>query len=175
MSTGSNLRLAALLFAGASSLPLHAAPEAGSRQAREFVQAAGQSDTFEIREAQAILDQSTSPDVRTFAQHMLDDHIKMKAALADAAARAGLSPPPDGVSSDQALLLGGLQSQHGPDLDKTYLGHQVLAHRAALAVQQKYAAEGNEPTLRQVAASAVPAISAHLQRAEQMKAQIGAN
>lgn len=170
-----SFRLAAALLAGALSLPAFAAADPGSPQTREFVKAAGNSDSFEILEAQTVLAQSTNPDVRSFAQHMLDDHSRTKAALADAAARAGLKPPPEGPSADQAQMLSALQSQRGHDFDKTYLKHQELAHHSALAVEQKYAAEGDQPAVRQVAAGAVPTISAHLQMAEQMKSRIGSD
>jgi putative membrane protein len=168
-----SLRLASALLAGALSLPALAAADPGSRQTREFVQAAGNSDSFEILEAHTALAQSTNPDVRTFAQHMLEDHSRTRAALADAAARAGLTPPPDGPSADQAQMLSALQSQRGPDFDKTYVKQQALAHRAALAVEQDYAAKGDQPAIRKAAADAVPTISGHLQMAEQMKARMG--
>jgi putative membrane protein len=170
-----SLRLAAVLLAGALSIPAFAAADPGSRQTREFVQAAGNSDSFEILEAETVLGQSSNPDVRSFAQHMLEDHTRTRAALADAAARAGLKPPPDGPSADQAQMLSALQSQRGPDFDKTYIKQQALAHRSALAVEQKYAAEGDQPAIRQAAAGAVPTISAHLQMADQMKARMGAD
>lgn len=166
---------AAILLAGAVSRAAFAAADPGSRQTREFVQAAGQSDSFEILEASTVLSQTTNPDVRSFAQHMLDDHTRTKAALADATARAGLAPPPDGPSTDQAQMLSALQSERGPDFDKTYLKQQALAHHSALAVEQKYAAQGDQPALRQAASSAVPVISAHLQMAEQMKSRMGAD
>jgi putative membrane protein len=169
------LRLAAAFLAGAIALPALAAANPGSRQTREFVQAAGNSDSFEILEAQTVLAQSTNPDVRTFAQHMLEDHSRTRAALADAAARAGLAPPPEGPSTDQAQMLSALQSQRGADFDKTYVKQQALAHRSALTVEQKYATEGDQSAIRQAAAGAVPTISAHLQIADRMKAQMGAD
>lgn len=166
-------RPALVLLACALSCPAFAAADRGSRQTREFVQAAGQSDSFEILEAQTVLGQSSNPDVRAFAQHMLDDHSRTKAALATATARAGLAPPPDGPSTDQAQMLNALQSQRGADFDKTYIKQQALAHHSALIVEQKYAAEGDQPAIREAAASAVPIISAHLQMADRMKSQSG--
>jgi putative membrane protein len=87
--------------------------------------------------------------------------------------RAGLTPPPMAMSADQAQLLSALQSQHGRQFDQLYARHQVLAHHSALVVEQSYAASGDNPALRQAAASAAPLISAHRAMAEQMSSRLG--
>jgi putative membrane protein len=163
------LTAAFLGLAAASS----GAQEAGSRQTREFVQAAASSDQFEILEAQTALTQSTNPDVRAFATRMLQDHQQLSQAVRDAAARSGLKPPEMAMSADQAQWLGALQSASGSEFDKLYLRHQTLAHRSALAVEQIYAKSGDDPKLRQLATSAVPLISAHGDMANQMEAKLG--
>ncbi|WP_267395742.1 MULTISPECIES: DUF4142 domain-containing protein [unclassified Sphingomonas] len=157
--------LAAVAMTAAALAPA-AAQEPGSRATREFVEASAQSDQFEILEAQTVLGQSTSGQVRAFALQMIRDHERLSATLREAAAHAGLKPPPMGISSDQALLLGALQSQQSPDLDKTYLRHQLLAHRSALTVQQAYAATGDNADVRQTAAEATTIIASHLEMAE---------
>jgi putative membrane protein len=145
----------------------------GSRRTREFVQAAAQSDEFEILEGQTIVAQSSDPQVRAFALKMIHDHEATSHALRDAAMRAGVKPPPMALSTDQAQLLSALQSQHGRQFDQLYARHQVLAHHSALVVEQSYAASGDNPALRQAAASAVSLISAHLAMAEQMSSRLG--
>jgi putative membrane protein len=150
-----------------------AAQEPGSRQSRDFVQAAAQSDTFEILEAQTVLAQSTDPQVRAFAQAMIAAHTATSEALKAAAARAGLDMPAKAMSSDQAAMLNALQSQRGPEFDTMYARQQALAHRSALTTEQQYAASGDQPNLRAAAASGVPIISAHLQMAEQIQAKGG--
>ncbi len=155
----------------AGALPATAlAQDQGSRPTREFVQAAGQSDQFEILEGQAALAQSADPQVRAFAQTMIQHHSETSRSLRQATADAGLQPPPMSLSDDQARLLGALQSLSGRDFDKAYARHQALAHRSALVVQQSYAAAGDQPAVRRAAASAVPVISAHLATAEQLQA-----
>lgn len=149
------------------------AQEPGSRETRDFVQAAAQSDQFEIMEAQTALAQSADPQVRAFAQQMIQAHQQTSASLVQAATGAGLKPPKPGLAGDQSMFLAALQSQRGPDFDKTYVRQQVLAHSAALAVEQAYAASGDNAAIKQVAASTVPIISSHLQMAETMKASMG--
>lgn len=148
------------------------AQEPGSRQTHEFVQSAGQADQFEILEADTVLTGSSDAQIRAFAQRMIQDHGEISRTLEQATARAGLKPPPKGISADQALLLGELQSLRERALDQAYLRHQALAHHSALVVERMYAATGDNLIVRQAAASATPIISAHLDMAEQMRAKM---
>jgi len=167
------MRTSALL--GAAALVVLALPAGaqapGSAQTRNYVAAAGQSDTFEMLEADTALAQSEDPKIRAFAQQMLRDHGQLRQALGQATARAGMMPPPTSVGADQAPLLAALQSLHGADFDRAYWQHQALAHRSALTATQSYAANGDSAPVREAAAAAVPIITAHLGMAEQMQAQ----
>jgi len=149
------------------------AQEAGSRQTREFVQAAGHSDAFEKLEAATALTQSHDPQVQAFARTMLRDHNRLSNALQQATAHAGLQPPPMGVGADQAPIFAGLQSLKEPEFDRTYWKQQALAHHSALITTQQYAANGDSAAVRQAAASALPIITAHLAVAERMMAKSG--
>lgn len=140
----------------------------GSRQTRDFVQAAAQSDQFEILEATTALAQSEDPQVRTFAQTMIEAHRQTSERLEQAVAKAGLEQPNPGISGDQSMFLASLQSQRGPDFDKTYIRQQVLAHQAALATENGYAGSGDETMIREVATAIIPTVNAHLQMAERM-------
>lgn len=162
---------AVMLLAGTSAV----AQVPGPRQTREFVQAAAQSDEFERMEATTALAQSKNPHIRAFAQQMLDAHRATTDRLLGAVAQSNLKPPAPGIGGDQSMFLAALQSARGADFDKLYVRQQVLAHRAALATQQGYAASGDDAAIRSVAAATVPIVAAHLQMAERMQAAMGGN
>ena len=149
------------------------AQDRGSRRTREFVEAAGQSDAFEILESRTALAESKDPQVRDFAERMIREHGGTAEALRQATAQSGLAPPPMQVGSGQAQFLAALQSMRGREFDRAYLRQQALAHRSALAVEQAYAASGDDPAVRQAAAAAVPVIAAHLAMAERLEAASG--
>ena len=104
---------------------------------------------------------------------MLQDHSRLSNALQQATAKAGLMPAPMDVGADQAPLLAALQSVKEPDFDRVYWKQQVLAHRSALTTTRQYVTNGDSPAVRQVAASALPIITAHLAMAERMMAKSG--
>lgn len=145
----------------------------GSRQTREYVQAAGQSDAFEMLEADTALTASGDPHVRDFAQQMLRDHGQLGQTLRQATAQAGVMPPPTQMGADQAPLLGALQGLRGAEFDKAYWRDQALAHRSALTTTQLYASTGDNAAIRRAAAAAIPVITAHLAMAERMEAMSG--
>lgn len=149
------------------------AQSAESRQTRDFVQAASQSDQFEILEAHTALAESRDPHVRAFAQQMIAAHQGTSDRLSQTVAKAGLEQPLPGVSGDQSMFLASLQSQRGADFDRTYVKQQMLAHHAALAVQQGYASTGDVAALRKDASTTTATISAHLRMAERLQSSIG--
>jgi len=163
--------LLAAVTALVAAAPL-AAQDKGSRQTRDYIQAAGQSDAFEILEAETALTQSNDPQVRAFAQQMVQDHGQTSQSLKQATIKSGLEPPPTGVGADQAPLLAALQSVREPEFDKLYWRHQLIGHSSALTTAQKYAAEGDDPAIRQKAQASVSIITSHLTIA-QRKADAG--
>lgn len=166
-------RLTIGLFAiGALAAPVGAQPP-GSRGTRDYVQAAGESDTFEMMEAYSALAESRDPQVIAFARAMIHDHGETSRVLRDATARAALAPPPMVVGAGQSPFLAGLQSARGHDFDKLYWQQQALAHRSALTLTRQYATSGDVAAVRQAAAAAVPIIAKHLAMAERMQRKTG--
>jgi putative membrane protein len=86
---------------------------------------------------------------------------------------SGLPAPDPGMSSDQAMLLSGLQGLRGRDFDKTYARQQELAHAQSVAVVESFATEGSDPNLRKAAQSALPSIREHLKMAQQLRVDVG--
>lgn len=169
LRSGRNALIATLIGAAMLGPALAQAP--GSRQTRDFVETLAHADAFEILEAQSVLAQTRAPAVRAFAETMLADHRALDRALIDAAAKAGLQPPASGVGADQAALLNSLQGLTGTAFDQAYLEHQRLAHRSALVEAQAYAASGDDPAIRTLAATAATTISAHRAMLAQMPVQ----
>jgi len=139
---------------------------------KDFVMAASQSDQYEILAARVAITQSHDPRVVSFAQMMIRDHTRMTQDLRAAAQASGLPPPDPGMSSDQAGMLGGLQSLRGTDFDKAYAKQQTLAHTQALTVETSFASTGADANLQKTARSALPVIQGHLKMAQQLSTEL---
>jgi putative membrane protein len=165
--------LLATLLGGGVAAAQPKKPPAPEMKTKDFLNAAGESDQYEIQAGRTAAAESQDAGVRAFAQQMVDDHSRTSQALMQAASASGLPPPSKVLGGDQQKMLNALQSLKGRDFDKAYVTQQVMAHTSALVTEQGYAASGPDPNVRKAAQDAVPLIQHHLQMAQQMKAQMG--
>ena len=168
------LTMAVALIVGFSASAARADPPP-PMSTHDFVQAAAEADQFEMLEGRVANVEGRDPRVRAFAEQMIEDHAATTRALQQSAAAAGLPPPSMALSGDQAMLLGALQGQSGPDFDKTYVRHQVLGHEQALVVERGYAQGGSDASIRKAAQSAVPTVQHHLETARQLCGALNCN
>ena len=159
-----------MIVAGATALASCATMAPMPNTALPYVAAAGSSDQFEIRSSQRALQMSQNPEVRRFAQMLIDHHTQTSATLMGAARDAGLNPPPPVLLPHHAAMLATLERAPADRFDAAYLGQQVPAHQEALALHQNYAANGDTQALRAAAGSAVPIVQQHLTEAQSMNA-----
>jgi predicted outer membrane protein len=91
-------------------------------------------------------------------------------AASDVQATGSVTPIRLGVplSPDKTAMLNQLASTSGPQFDRLYGQAQRMAHQEALALHASYAQAGNDPSLRQFAASVVPHIEHHLEDSQRL-------
>jgi putative membrane protein len=170
-------KLIALALLGAAA-PVFAqpVPQAPPIQARTtaatYVRMAASSDTYEKQSSQAVLAHASNPDVRNFAQMMITDHANTSAQVMAAAKDASIGKP-GGPLPKHAMMLKALREMPHDKMERGYVDQQVLAHEDALALHQGYAAQGDNPGLKAVAASAVPIIERHLAEIRRIQTAMG--
>ena len=135
--------------------------------AMPYVMMAGASDLYEIQSSQMALQRATRPEVRQYAQMLIQHHQMTTQQVMAAARAAGMSPPPPRLLPMQRQMIAQLQSAGG-DFDRVYISQQVPAHQMALGLHSNYADNGDTPSLQAVARSAVPLVTQHLQQAQRM-------
>lgn len=175
----SSAALAALLSACATPPPpppppLPAPPMAQpvlSQAGMDCVQRLNAANQYEIQAAQIALQRSTNPDVRNFAQMMIDQHTGAIGQVGAAMQSINMAPPPVQLTADLTARLNGLNAG-GPNFDAAYLQDQIAAHQDALALAQSCAANGGPP-IASVAGGLVPAIQNHLSMAQALAANLG--
>lgn len=132
-----------------------------------FLAHAGSANQYEIEASQLALQASANAGVRNFANVIIADHTAMGQQVAAAASAAHLPPPaPTLLPSEQAMLNQLRASGTGMSFDQTYRQQQITAHQQAIAMMQNYAAQGDVPALRTVAAGAIPVMQKHLAMAQ---------
>lgn len=133
-----------------------------------YMAQAAASDLFEIESAQLALAKAQRPDVRAYAEMILRDHSLSAAHLADAAQRAGWSPPSGNLEYGQQVMLNELEHAGLQTADGLFVSQQIAAHKRAYELHRTYAQIGDSPELREFASVAAPTVEQHLLAAQRL-------
>jgi putative membrane protein len=134
-----------------------------SPSTRDFV-----TDMFEIQSSQLAAQRSDQP-TRAFASRMISDHQRTTAELMSMINSSALNVQmPATMTPSHRAMLDRLQNLDGPDFTKRYHEAQVLAHKDAVSLYQRYASGGENPALKTWAGGTLPALQHHLEMAEQL-------
>ena len=164
LAASSCLAFGAFLAAGAS------AGEALSSQT--FVDKATFAGMMEIDASKAALSNSQAPQVREFADRMVQDHNQAGAGLA-AAAKAAKITPPTQLDPEQRAALDALTSKSGAQFDAAYSQQMVSDHAKAVALFQSAAnSDVLDPALVAYARETLPTLQAHKGMADTLSASM---
>ncbi len=128
----------------------------------EYVITAGASDLYERQSAQAVLETTSDPKVRSFATMMVSAHTKSTHDVKSAAMKSKVKAAPPTLMPAQAEMVAQLKAETGLARDAAYLAQQKAAHGQALSVQEAYASGGTATALKAAAASIVPVVQEHI-------------
>lgn len=136
--------------------------------ANTFVQVATISDNFEIESSRILLARSTHPQIREFAQRMIEHHMMISTelrALPEATTRV-----PAQLDDRHQAMLATLRSQESEDmLNRYYVQQQIEGHQEAVLAYETYANSGDVPALRAFAQKHAPTIRSHLDQARALQ------
>ena len=167
--------IALLALVGAVPALAQQAPSTPGLHARTssatYASMAASADNYEIESSKIMLGMAANPDVRAFAQIMIDDHTRTSAALI--AAAKSLNVGATNLLPPEAAMLKNLRGIDKSKMERLYVDQQAMAHERALALHQGYAAQGENAALRAVAADAVPIIQRHLDEIRRIQAAMG--
>lgn len=175
-------RLGRLVLAvGTLSIPLIAASDpvalaaneakttsgTSTSEAAAFAKKAALGDMFEIESSKLAASKSSNPNVKQFAQDMIDAHTKTTEQVKTLATQENIaSELPAAMDRKHAKLLSDLNSLSGPRFDRKYMDLQISAHKDAASVFESYAAKGKNPAFKQFASDTAPVIKTHLSHAQ---------
>jgi len=162
------MKMTKLLFTGAFLFALGAV--ASSAMAKDtiepakFVDEASAAGIAEIESSKLALQKSTSAEIKTFAQEMINDHSAANKQLADIAAKKGLKVATEAELTNKAKAFI-LKQRDGESFDEAYVKNQVKAHKDAIELFNK-AAVSPDVELASFAVATLPKLEHHLHGAK---------
>lgn len=133
-----------------------------------FVEMVASGDIFEIESSRMALQRSSHPQIRAFAEQMIEHHTMLSnelRALPEGATRMSGS-----MTERHTQRLMRLSEQQGEMFDRWYVQMQIEVHEEAANLYQGYAENGDVPALRSFAQRHLPMIQSHLQQARALQA-----
>ena len=121
----------------------------------------------EIEAGKMASSKAQSPDVKKFAQQMVQDHGKMLDELKSLAKSKGVALPDNAPMKDmaQSKLL---ERKSGGEFDKDYLEHMVKDHEKNAKDTENIAAKAKDPQFKSAVQQANGKIREHLQMAQRL-------
>jgi len=137
-----------------------------------FVRKASEGGLAEVQFGQLAVQKAQNPDVKAFAQKMVDDHSMLNDKMKPVAEQLGVTPASRLNKKDQAEYdkLSGLSSA---DFDKEYVSDMVADHHKDLREFRQEAATAADPQLKETVAGGEKVIAEHNRMADHLAQQIG--
>ena len=164
------LALTALLGAGAA----HATTSLSAGD-QHILSELAQANLAEISAGKLAQDKAQSPEVKAFAQQMVDDHSKGLQAVQQVAQTKEVTLPSEPDSKHQAMAAK-LNKLSGAAFDRAYLaragvGDHQAAHKKLLLASKK----AQDPDVKALVAQLQPTVDQHLSKVQQLAAAKGAD
>ena len=163
-----NILLAGAFFLSLNSFSMLAMAE-NTIDADDFVEEASAKGIAEIETSKLALQKGVSPDVKTFAQKMIDDHTAANKELAAVAARKKLEVDTEAELMAKAKKMM-LKQRDGESFDAAYATGQVAAHESTIALFQK-GAKSTDADIAAFATATLPKLEHHLHMAHDLAAK----
>lgn len=132
-----------------------------------FLTQASYSNHNEISLSQLALTKSTSNDVKTFAQMLIDDHTLAQASLDTLGSNYSQTLPtqPDSLHT---IIKMQLDSLTGNSFDSAFIKQQVTDHQNAINLFQNEIDNGNAAAIKAYAGDKLPKLQMHKQTADSL-------
>jgi putative membrane protein len=121
---------------------------------------------------------STNPEVKKFAERMVEDHTSVNAKASALAQKLNLTPEESETSrslkkgAEQTMTR--LQSLEGAEFDRAYVDNEVAYHQAVIGVMNKQLVpSAKNAELKKLLVQSGPAFTAHLKHAQQLQKALG--
>jgi putative membrane protein len=156
--------------------PQTMAPQLTDAQIAAITDAANKG---EIEQAKLAVRKAKDPQVKAFAQMMIDHHGMEQKKEQTLCTTLSLQPETTQASTqlqtDSQNAISSLGSQNGADFDKAYIDLQVKEHRDVLdTIDNKLIPNAKNAQLKQALTEFRPKVQEHMQKAQDIQQKLGA-
>lgn len=135
---------------------------------RKFVESAAQGGMFEVQVGQLAVSKASDPNVKSFAQMLVEQHTQANNELTQLANAKGVEMPAAPKHS-QRREIEKLGKRSGADFDQHFVREVgIKAHEKDIKSFQKAAKDLKDPDLRGFAQKTLPMLQNHLAAAQRL-------
>jgi len=145
-----------------------------SKQDRQALERLAQADMAEIAAGKLAQQKASSPEVKKYGEHMVQEHTKMLQEGTQLAQKKGVQPPREPGKKHQSAMKK-LEGLSGEEFDRQYISQMVKDHDEVMKLAQKTAKDTKDPELKAHVEKGSPHIKEHLEQARKIQASLGAS
>ena len=134
---------------------------------KNFVMVADEGNSAEIAASQMALKKSKNPEIRTYAQQMIDDHTKLRSDMAPFASKMSVTTPQPLNQTHQAEAKR-LAALSGESFDMEYVKAMDQDHHKTLGLFQNEVSTTSNDELKSAVQQGEQAVKQHTDMADQM-------
>ncbi len=127
-----------------------------------YVSIAGAMDAYEMRAGELAAEKSPRVEIKALGRRLAAQHRADSDRTRAAARSLGMDAPEPAMMPMHWDMMRRLERASASRFDRLFLRQQLRVHEMAIALHRNYAAQGDAPPLREVAASVLPGIEQHL-------------
>ena len=137
----------------------------------EFAVKAADGGMLEVQLGTLALTKASSPEVKQFAQMMVDDHSNANNELKALAQQKNISLPTV-LGDDHQKKFDNLNEKSGADFDKEYMDLMVTDHKKDIKEFEDEGKDGKDPDLKAWADGKIATLRHHLEMAERTQESV---
>jgi predicted outer membrane protein len=159
-------------FSGPSGEAAEAQAPAPAPGSGEFLIQVMEDSLAEMELCMVALDNSDHPEIKAFAQAMLDEHGKLGQQIEKLAQRMQLDFPKK-IRSEHAALIRRLSRLKGEEFDQQFMEQNLRYHENDLKVFEHYAAQKDGGEVRSLAEAGARLFGRHLKMVKELVQKLG--
>ena len=133
---------------------------------RRFVTKTADGNNDEVALAKLAAEKATNPDVRNFAQKLVDDHTAMGTELTDLAGQKNVKLDKD---NDKDRAYKRLSKKSGDEFDREFVEHMIDEHEKDIKMFEKESTDAKDAELREFASKNLAHLREHLAMAQNLR------